>query len=122
MDVKRTFDNISKKQLLNQIIELESDGDLVTYISSFLSDRKIQLVIDRHDNKERDIETRIPQGSLMSLFFFLIYISQVFNKISETSFSVISLLFFDNMGFIAFNSSIKRIVKVLGKIVKEIIK
>ena len=51
MDVKGAFDHVSKGQLLTRIIELGIDGDLVNWTGSFLIDRKVQLVIDGHDNK-----------------------------------------------------------------------
>ncbi len=76
MDVKGAFDHVSKDQLLTQMIELGIDGDLVTWTGSFLTGRKVQLVIDRHNNKERDIETGIPQG-----FFFFFFLSSCFMSI-----------------------------------------
>ncbi len=60
MDVKGAFDHISKSQLLMHMTDLGIDTDLVEWTKSFLTDRKIQLVIDGHDNKKRDIETGIP--------------------------------------------------------------
>ena len=75
MDVKGAFDHVSKGQLLIRMTELRVDGDLVTWTGSFLTNRKVQLVIDGHDNKEREIETGIPQGSPVSPILFLIYIS-----------------------------------------------
>ena len=110
MNVKGAFGHISKGQLLTRMIELGTDGDLVTWTGSFLTDRRVQLVIDGHDNKEREIETGIPQGSPVSPIFFLIYISGVFNKVSETSPLVTSLSFVDDLGFIASGSSVKEIV------------
>ncbi len=110
MDVKGAFDHVSKGQLLTRMIELGVDGDLVTWTGSFLTDRKIQLVIDGHDNPEREIETGIPQGSPVSPILFLIYISGVFNKVSETSPLVTSFSFVDDLGFITSGSSVKEIV------------
>ncbi len=60
IDVKGAFDHVSRSQLLKRMIDLDIDGDLVAWTKSFLTDRKIQLVIDGHDNKEREIETSIP--------------------------------------------------------------
>ena len=60
MDVKGAFDHVSKSQLLTHMINLGIDGDLVVWTKSFLTDRTVQLVIDGHDNKEREIETGIP--------------------------------------------------------------
>lgn len=53
MDVKGAFDHVSRSQLLKRMIELGIDGDLVACTRSFLTDRKIQLVIDGHKNEER---------------------------------------------------------------------
>lgn len=121
MDVNDTSDHISKKQLLTRIIELGFDGDFVTWIGSFLIDRKIQLVINGHDNKKKKIETKIPQGSPVSPIFFLIYISGVFTKISKISPIVISLFFVDDLDFIISGSSIKEIVRALLIVAKEVI-
>ena len=57
------------------MIKLGIDGDLVAWTKSFLTDRKVQLVIDGHENKEREIETGIPQGSPVSPILFLVYIN-----------------------------------------------
>ena len=119
MDVKGAFDHVSKGQLLTRMIELGIDGDLVTWTDSFLTNRKIQLVIDGHDNKEKEIETGIPQGSPVSPILFLIYISGVFNKVLEANPGVISLSFVDDLGFIALGSSVKEVVKPLKKLPRQ---
>ena len=121
MDVKGAFDHVSKGQLLNRMIELNIDDDLVNWTGSFLTDRKVQLVIDGHDNKERDIETGIPQGSPVSPILILIYISGVFNKILETSPLVTSLSFVDDLGFIASGSSVKEVVKSLEEVAHTVL-
>ena len=52
------------------MIELGVDGDLVTWTGSFLLDRKIQLVIDKYDNKKKEIKTGISQSFPLSPIFF----------------------------------------------------
>ncbi len=121
MDVKGAFDYVSKGQLLSRMIKFGINGDLVTWADSFLTDQKVQLVINEHDNKERKIQTGIPQGSPVSPILFLIYISGVFNKVSETSLLVTSLSFVNDLSFIASGgSSVKEIVKALKKVAKEV--
>ena len=121
MDIKGAFDHVSKQQLLTRMIELGINGDLVTWTGSFLTGRKVQLVIDGHDNKERNIETGIPQGSPVSPILFLIYISGVFNKVTEISPLVTSLSFVDDLGFIALGSSVKEIIKTLENVAKAVL-
>lgn len=57
----------------------------------------------------------------MSHNFFLIYISEVFNKLAETSSLVISLFIIDDLSFIALGSLIKMIVKAFEKFAIKII-
>lgn len=42
------FDHVSRSQLLKGMIQLGIDGDLIVWTSSFLTDRKMQIVIDGH--------------------------------------------------------------------------
>ncbi len=121
IDIKGAFNHVSKEQLLTRMIELRIDEDLVTWTSSFLTNRKIQLVIDGHENKVREIETGISQGSLVSPILFLIYISGVFDEVSETSPLVTSLSFVDDLGFIASGSSVKEVIKLLENVAKVVL-
>lgn len=60
IDIKSAFIHILKEQLLTPMIEFRVDSDFVTRTGSFFIKRKVQLVIDRHDNKEKEIDTGIP--------------------------------------------------------------
>lgn len=73
------------------------------------------------ENKEREIETGIPQGFSVLPILFLIYISGIFDKVTETSPSVTSLSFIDDLGFIASSSSVKKVVKALEKDAKTLL-
>lgn len=81
----------------------------------------IQLVIDGHENKEREIETGIPQGSPVSPILFLIYISGVFDKLTEISPPVTSLSFVDDLGFISSGSSVKDIAWILEIVARMVL-
>lgn len=90
--------------------------NFMTWTSLFWINRKIQLIINRHNNKKREIKTGICQGFLVSPIFFLIYISKIFNKVLKTSFLIIFLLFIDDLSFIALSSSVKEILKARKKV------
>ena len=113
MDMKGVFDHISQARLIAKIIELEIDDDLVRWTQLFLTDQTFQLVIDGHDNRERRIITRIPQGSPVSPILFLLYINGIFVKVTESNPAVISLSFMDNLGFIFASYSVKELAKTL---------
>ena len=71
------------------------------------------MVIDGHDNKEREIEIGILQGLPVSPIFFLIYISGVFNVVAENNPTIISLSFVDNLRFIVSSTFVKEISQTL---------
>lgn len=121
MDIKGACGYVSKEQFFDRIIELRIDGDLITWMGSFLTNRKIQLVINKCNNKKRVIEIGIPQDSLVLPILCLIYIGRVFDKIEKTRPLVMSLSFVDDLCFITSDNPLKEIVKVLEKVVKKII-
>src|SRR6267378_4077628 len=46
MDVKGAFPNTNPSRLIQCMVEVGIDGDLVSWVASFLSERKVQIVID----------------------------------------------------------------------------
>lgn len=61
---------------------------------------------------------RISQKSQLSHIFFLIYNNGVFDKITK---SVMFLFFIDDLGFIAFEYLVKKLVKTLGGVTKIVL-
>lgn len=103
------------------MIKLEIDSNLVTQTRFFHIDRKVQLIIDEYNNKEKDIKTRISQKSLLSPILFLIYISSVFNKVFEIILLDMFLLFVNELEFITLSNSIKELIKILKNVTKVIL-
>lgn len=99
--VKGAFNHVSWSQLFKCMIELAINRDLITWTRSFLINQKIHFVIDRRKNKKREIKTGISQRSLILPILFLIYNSGVFDSVSEAYFLITSLLFVDDIRFIA---------------------
>lgn len=48
MDVKGVFDHVLKWQLISRIFKLGVDRDLVLCTKSFLTNWKVQVIIDRY--------------------------------------------------------------------------
>lgn len=121
MDVNGAFDHVSQANLVEKMIKLGVDGNLIRWTQSFLTDRKFQLVIDGHNNKERDIEMGIPQGSPVSPILFLIYISAVFDQVTDSHPEITFLSFVDDLSFSTSGYSVKEFAKTLGQVVKVLL-
>lgn len=70
MDVKGAFDHVSRNQLLRRMRDMKVDGNLIKWVGSFMTDRRLQLVIDGHCGKEVNLECGVPQGSPVSPILF----------------------------------------------------
>jgi retron-type reverse transcriptase len=97
---------------VKRLIELKISGDIIRWINSFFIDRKVQLVINGYTYFLKEVETGLPQGSLISPILFVIYISRFFDHIEE-KIPITTLLFADNIGIIAVESSIRDTTKML---------
>lgn len=118
IDMKGVFDYVSKAKLLGKMLSLSIDGDQIKWTKSFLSNQKVELVIDGYKNKEREVETEITQGSTILPILFLIYISQVFDRMTKTYPLVISLSFVGNLEYLASDTLVKNIAQSLEKVAK----
>lgn len=50
MDIQGSFNHVARNQLISGMVELDINGDLIRWTRFFLTDRKIQLIIDGHTN------------------------------------------------------------------------
>jgi len=109
LDVKGAFDYVAKNRLLSRMKELNIPSYLIKWTNSFLSKRRVQLVIDGFTCPNRDIITGVPQGSPVSPILFIIYLSGVFNSIEARIPEITALSFADDIALLAPGKTIKEI-------------
>jgi hypothetical protein len=105
---------------VKRLIELKILGDIIRWVNSFFTDRKVQLVIDGYTCSLKEVEAGLPQGSSISPILFVIYISGFFDHIEE-KIPITTLLFVDDIGIIAVESSIRDTTKTLEAVGLEAI-
>lgn len=79
-------------------------------------------MINGHNYQEKNVKIRITERLLAFLILFIIYISKVFKQIERQLSKVVSLLFIDDLRFIALEKSVKKICKTLEKFGKIVLK
>lgn len=85
VDVKGLFDNIiNHQQLLFTLHSTDFPAPILTWTSSFLTDRSCQLRIDSFLSPPRPLNTGVPQGSPVSPILSVIYSSPVSRALSAT--------------------------------------
>ena len=113
MDVKGAFDHVDPARLVKRMGEIGIDGDLIYWVTSFLMDRQVQLVIDGHQGLEQPIHSGLPQGSPVSPILFIIYVRGVFQAIETRVPGVRPLSFADDIGLLTQASSVDEVCQKL---------
>ncbi|EED15087.1 reverse transcriptase, putative, partial [Talaromyces stipitatus ATCC 10500] len=115
MDIEGAFDHVILAKLVEVLREASVDGDLIHWVTSFLSDRRVTLVIDGHVGKEVPISSGLPQGSPVSPILFVLYVHGLSRAIERSVPEVQCLSFVDDQGLITAASSVKEACRILEK-------
>ena len=98
MDVKSAFNNVDKTFLGKRMEELGLEADLIQWTMSFMSDRRVELVLDGETGDENPVDTGVLQGSPAAPILFVTYLSRIFNEVERTATDISGLSFVDDIG------------------------
>ena len=76
-DIFKAFDKIWHAGLLHKLKSYGVSGQIFGFISSFLSNRWLQVVLDGKSSQEYPINAGVPQGSILGCTIFLLYINDL---------------------------------------------
>lgn len=117
LDIKGAFDHVAKNQLLAILQKLRMPTGLVAWVASFLANRQLRLSFDGQLEGFSEIDTGIPQGSPISPILFLIYIRDLFPRLSS-SIRVISYI--DDIALVTSSTSLKKNISILEREVAKL--
>ena len=87
LDISKAFDRVWHKGLLAKLPMFGLHHTLITWISSFLSDRSIAIRVDGYLSKPHSINSGVPQGSVISPVLFILFINDLLSSTSSSIFS-----------------------------------
>ena len=110
LDVSKAFDRVWHKGLIFKLKQNGIDGDLLEWISNYLSGRKQKVVIrNTSSSLKMRVEARVPKGSVLGPLLFLVYI----NDIAESLLSL-TRLFADDSSLFYSAATIKDIEGIIN--------
>ena len=77
LDISKASDKVWHKGLIYKLKQNGISGKLLNLIIDFLSNRKQRVVLNGKYSSWTNVETGIPQGSILGPLFFLIYINDL---------------------------------------------
>ena len=80
-DISKAFDKVWHAGLLKKLQVYGVKGSMFDIVSSFLTDRKIKVVIDGQTSSCYPINAGIPQGFVLGLTLFLLFINDLLDNI-----------------------------------------
>ena len=81
LDVSKAFDKVWHKGLLFKLRQLGIAGTLYDWIEHYLTGRSQKVVINGISSSLRNLQTGVPQGSILGPLLFLIYINDIINDL-----------------------------------------
>ena len=77
MDVEKAFDAVWHNSLLKKLHDMELPSDILRIISSFLTDRTIQVKIGNTLSEVVQLLAGTPKGSILRPLFFILYVNDI---------------------------------------------
>ena len=74
LDISKAFDRVWHAVLLHKLKSYGISGQIFGLIFSFLSNRRLRVVLDGKSSQEYPVNAGVPQGSILGLTLFLLYI------------------------------------------------
>ena len=83
LDFAKAFDRVSHQRLLTKLCNIGIRGNLMNWIKDFIKGREKRVVVNNEFSDWASVVSGIPQGSVLGLSLFTIFINDIPNNITS---------------------------------------
>ena len=98
LDFSRAFDTVPHKHLIAKLFHYGIKGPVLNWIRSFLENRQMWVVVDVASSLKTNVDSGAPQGTVLRLLLFLLFITDLPNHVSLGT--VVRLFADDCLGYV----------------------
>ena len=84
LDMAKAFDKVSHKILLNKLTNMKVTGKVHAWITEFLTNRSQEVNVDGHKSSPAEVESGVPQGTVLGPVLFIIYMDNITRYVTST--------------------------------------
>lgn len=85
LDLAKAFDTVNHKILLDKLYSYGIRGKGHTLITSYLNNRKQKVKIDSHVSDFENVNTGVPQGTILGPLLFILYVNDLLTSMPNNS-------------------------------------
>jgi len=77
LDFQKVFDKVPHRRLIARLEEIGIKGNLLNWIKEWLKGRKQRVMINCKASQWREVDSGVPQGSILGSLLFIIFINGI---------------------------------------------
>lgn len=84
LDFSKAFDTVPHKKLLHKMMLYGVDGKINDWLTDFLTNRKMKVLVDGEESDAVTVDSGVPQGTVLGPLLFLCHINDLPDAVKST--------------------------------------